>query len=788
MSERSRRTPRGFTPVSQPWDPSVGEFDPEAAVSTVHMKDLLRTLRRHLWLVFGVAALAVAATGYLGYRAGQAYRAVAVIRLSDPRRALTGGVVDDPARTDPRFADPLLSQVALLTSRMVAGEVVDSMPMLRVQTWKFPQSLLGKVAVAPAVATRSFQIAFGPDTFVVQDSSGVKRAAYGTAVEFDSIRFAVLGRAESKEGTLMMLSREAATSRLISRLRVRPRIRTDVVDVAYTAPDPQSAQQVVNRAVEIFRTTSAEAGQQLSRRRREFLAGQLKVNDSLLADAREALTAFNRRARGYGSREALAREQSGLAGAELQGQQLIAERRTYQDLLVSLRDSSASRKGLQAAFSIPGVAASPAVAQLNTQLFQYETARDSLASRSASHPDLPRFNQLISSTQDKLVRAVQIGVQSSIASLDVRIAAINDLRARQQELSGTEAEEARLTERVENARTVSDQLRTEYQKSGIAEAVTVGQVEIVDRAILPTRPVGIPLAERLALGLLVGLVLGAAGAFLAERLGSSIGRRVQVEELRIPVLGVVPHSNGAKVNGGKSPDAMIEAFRGIRLSLVSGYGGAGPIVVTLTSPGSGDGKSFVSSNLALAFAQANYRTLLVDADLRRGALHRRLDRMRQPGLTDFLVGDASLEQVLQTTTHASLDLLAGGSRRRDAPELIGSRRMADLLTSLRSSYDVIVVDTPPLGAGVDAIVLATLAGTLLMVLRLGKTDREVAKAQLEMLRRLPLRLLGGVLNGVRGGSEYRAYAYYLDGYELSSEPALSRSSPVDPALGPRVRD
>ena len=96
--------------------------------------------------------------------------------------------------------------------------------------------------------------------------------------------------------------------------------------------------------------------------------------------------------------------------------------------------------------------------------------------------------------------------------------------------------------------------------------------------------------------------------------------------------------------------------------------------------------------------------------------------------------------------------------------------MADLVTSLRSTYDVIMLDTAPLGAGVDALALAKLAGNLLMVLRLGRTDRELAEAKLEILRRLPLRLLGAVLNDVRDESEYRAYAYYMDGYGLTNEP------------------
>src|SRR5256885_16822261 len=182
-------------------------------------------------------------------------------------------------------------------------------------------------------------------------------------------------------------------------------------------------------------------------------------------------------------------------------------------------------------------------------------------------------------------------------------------------------------------------------------------------------------------------------------------QRVQVEQLGMSVIGVITHwDRNAKGNGATSPDAVVEAFRGLRLSLVNEYDPAsGPIVVTVTSPGSGDGKSFVSSNLALAFSYAKQRTLLVDADLRRGVLHRVLNLRRQPGLTDFLAGDVARAPVLQKTSHPCLDFIASGTRRRDAPELLGSGAMADLVTSLRSTYDVLVLATAPLSAGAECL-------------------------------------------------------------------------------------
>jgi capsular exopolysaccharide synthesis family protein len=757
----------------------------EAPASSVRLDDLFAVVRRHLRLVLGVAAVVTGAAGYVAYVAGSVYRAIAVIRLSDPRRAFTGGVVEDPALlADGRYADPLLSQVELLKSHTVAGGVVDSMPILRLQLRKssrslvdrvlrrrFSPDLVGDVAVAADAPVDSFPVTFDRDGFVVGTPPAQRRAAYGTVVEIRGVRFTVLRRPEATRALLRVLSRDAAISQLLTELRVRPRLRTDIVDVAYSAPYPSRAQEVVNRVVDVFRAASADAAQRQSRLRREFLEAQLKVNDSLVADAQQALTAFRRRAHSDGSAQSSEREQTELPGLELQRQQLLAERRTDEDLLAALQDSSRSRKAIQTALSTPGVAPSPAVVQLNTQLFQYEIARDSLATLSTSHPDLPRLSLLISSTEAKLLRAVQAGVQGAIASLDGRIAAINDLRARRAGNLQHDADEARLTERVENARKVADELRTEYQKAGIAEAVTVGQVEIVDHATLPMKPAGLGLAQQLVLGLLVGLMLGTGGAFVAERVGRSIARRGEVEHLGLSVLGIVPRCgrDGDKKGPGGA-DAAVEAFRGIRLNVLNAHGPASPIVVAVTSPGSGDGKSFVSSNLALAFAYANHRTLLIDADLRRGALHRAMQVRRQPGLTDLLVAQASRDQVLQATTHPSLDFIASGSRRGDAPELLSSARMADLINSLRSTYRVIVVDTPPLGAGVDAFVLASVAGSLLVVLRLGKTDRELAEAKIDFLRQVPMRVLGAVLNDVREGSEYSAYSYYMDGYELTGEP------------------
>src|SRR5213080_2824696 len=136
----------------------------EVSVRTVRLEELLAILRRHTRLVVGVVLATVAAAGLVAYLMGPTYSAVAVIRLSDPRRALTGGVVLDPASADERYSDPLLSQAQLLTSRAVAGAVVDTMPVLRiVPSRNLPPSLLANVSVSTDAAAGSFDIDFEKD-------------------------------------------------------------------------------------------------------------------------------------------------------------------------------------------------------------------------------------------------------------------------------------------------------------------------------------------------------------------------------------------------------------------------------------------------------------------------------------------------------------------------------------------------------------------------------------------------------------------------------------------------
>ncbi len=734
------------------------------------LRDWLALIRRHIRLAAGVAASVVAVAVYLVYTSPAVYRATSVVRLVDARRALAGGLVDGGADGDVALpsANPVLSQVEVLRSRATAAAVVDDMAILRIRTRHLPVALVRDVRLSPAVGQDSLQLRFGRQTVTVHGHTTKREAPYGIPIALDGIEFTVSGAPKHEQGTLYVIRRDDAIGSLTGRLLVRPRENTDVIDISFTASDPQRAQEIVNRVAQVFQAGNAQAAQQEARRRREFIETQLRFNDSLLTEARAALGAFRAQAPG------LAAERSGSPSAlEGRRQELDVERRQYASLLGQLRDTNrvARRAALRNLIaSSPTIGGNGVVSRLYDQLVHYETLRDSLTTgdwaRAATNPDVERLSPLIASTEADLVGAVR----SVVTSFDARIAVLDDLQARSvataRRLSSAQATDEVLAERVENTRRIADQLRIEYQKARIAEAVQAGQVEIVDLAPLSQVPIGVGPLRTLAFGLLLGLLLGGGSAVVADHLNRSVHRREDVAQLGLPVLGVVPHAKG-----GSTAEAapIVEAMRGIRFNVLHAYGAAGPVVFTVTSPGSREGKSFVASNLALAFADAGHRTLLIDGDLRRGSLYRILNASRKPGLTDVLHGEVSIERAIQATRYPPLFFVGNGTRTPDAPELLGSDAMSTFITGVRQSFSAIVVDSPPLGAGVDAYALGAVTGNLLLVLRLGTTDREAAEAKLDLLDRLPVRLLGTVLNDVPAHSVYDSYSYYLEGYAYEAE-------------------
>src|SRR5580704_14955212 len=327
----------------------------------------------------------------------------------------------------------------------------------------------------------------------------------------------------------------------------------------------------------------------------------------------------------------------------------------------------------------------------------------------------------------------------------------------------------RLQREVTSASELFTSLNKAYEDSKLAEASAIPDVEIVDRAGVPQAPSRNTAPRVLLMAIFGGLGAGLGLALLLDRLDPRFRHPEQAsDELGLPIIGTVPSLPTPKQRKADPEISaqVIEAFRTIRLHIREMFPPDAPVQFTITSPGAGEGKSLVSSNLAMSFAESGRRTLLIDGDIRRGQLHETFGMRQSPGLLDYLLNHSALDEVLQETDYEGLTLVTCGTRRHRGPELLQSNALEAFMSAVRPFFDVIIVDSPPLGAGIDPFALAKATGALVVVLRVGRSDIKMAQARLQAMDRfVPVRHLGSILNDVRAGGGYRYYSY-LYGYRL----------------------
>jgi Mrp family chromosome partitioning ATPase/uncharacterized protein involved in exopolysaccharide biosynthesis len=808
-----RQLPSGFPPAD-------GAYErPATAGDSISLGQIFGVLRRRYRLVLVLTLIGLAAGGYLAAKTPATYRALATLRLAGERQSLTGEI-ENPGPALPRTTDPLLSLAQLVRSYSVIGAVVDSLGLqLTSLTPEFGTARLEKVWVNPEAKNDTIQVTFYQNGVKARLPNREARARYGQVLDLGIVRFVVSSVPDVASATLYIAPREVASDQLLRNLVVAPRAETDVIDVSYTSGNARRAQHVVNTTVTTFKQLSILNAKEKSSRRRQFLESQLKQTDSMLARAQAELASFRSRQQLANTQDALNAQQNSMIALDTRRTELEADRTTFASLMDQLKKggSAGESEALRALASSPALAENPTVSNYYRQLENYQFRLDSMTTgpwRAApTNPDLVQLNSLIASTKAQLRQAVA----SHVSTLDARIAALKNLHARTGSslglLPAMAEEEARLTGRVQTLTSTSDDVRREYQKARMAEEVEAGDVDIVDLAGTPYAPILATASLKLALGLLLGFLLGAGGAFLLEHLNTSIRKPEDLEQaLRVPGLAVIPRLTGGSPNPPKKGllrpgkraelDAKranasalgtvtqpfsigVEAFRMLRTSLVWCEQGDNMKTLVVTSAAPGEGKTLTSANLSVTFAYDGLRVLLIDCDVRRPRLHGLFQVPRSPGLMELLTpsyngSDAGqsltfnprdgqtdsgrpVTDIIRPTNVRGLSLLTCGALPTNPSGLLSGVRMRVLLQELAKSFDLVILDTPPVLATADAGILAALADGVLLVVRAGQTDRVAAKRAHQQLVNVGARVVGTVLNDPGGEvSQYGDYYYPYD--------------------------
>ncbi|MCI1053609.1 polysaccharide biosynthesis tyrosine autokinase [Stenotrophomonas maltophilia] len=714
----------------------------------IDLRQLLGTLIDHKWWIAGITGAFLVAAAAYALLATPVYRADAIVQveskvpslpgLSDLSQSLGIGTGSAEATTE----------IALITSRAVVGSAVNAMRLdIEVEPNRFP--VLGgyfarkaERAAPDVLADVRFRMSrFGwggekldvfqldvprsliaqPLTLIVGDNSSYElfdedenllvKGSVGKVASGKGVTMQV-AEIRAHPGMRFQIVRQRHLS-VVNELQKKVSVSesgkdSGILTLAYENSDPDVAQNFLQQVAQAYvrqnvERNSAEASAQLT-----FVKEQLPNVRNQVDAAQKALSAYQTRANSVD----LTLQTKGLLDQE--------------------------------------VAVETSIQQLRLQ----QAEMDRKFTR-----DHPAYQALMRQIGD--LEARKNGFQGQVKQLPEA----------QQEL-------LRLSRDLQVSNEMYTAMLNQAQQLDVARAGTVGNVRIVDAAEVDATN---PVKPRKGLIVLVGTLLGAflsiGLVLLRQLLNRGVEDPSQIEEIGLPVYASIPVSPGQEsdsVRGKfradgklhllavKDPaDLAVEAVRSLRTSLHFARLEAKNNIVLISGSSPNAGKTFVSSNLAAVIAQAGQRVLIIDADMRKGTLHKALGATQTPGLSDVLVGKATLDAAIRTVPGLdSLSFIARGDVPPNPSELLMHRNFTELLETVEKQFDLVIIDTPPILAVTDAAIIAHHAGTCLLVARFGLNQpKELALAR-KRFEQNNVQLKGAIFNAV----ERRATGYYSYGY------------------------
>ncbi|MCD6116194.1 polysaccharide biosynthesis tyrosine autokinase [bacterium] len=421
----------------------------------------------------------------------------------------------------------------------------------------------------------------------------------------------------------------------------------------------------------------------------------------------------------------------------------------------------------------------PAMSMINQQLLDSDRARGELIKNGApvQNPYVIEISGRISNLENRIYELAEKKVKDLDRQNKEMNANIQKLKSLLESLPAEEIELIKLTRERNTNEELYNMVYKRYKEAQISAVSVSEQVSVLDPAVPPTAPITGSKKLKAIIGVLLGFFLGIGIVLTKEILDKSIKYPEDVKRyLNLSILGVIPtvkfkdfqlpDDEKAKsissqiVTHDYSPTPVGEAYRSLRTSLFYSkkFGRIKSLVIGSAAPG--EGKSFTAANLAITTAQQKSKTLLIDADLRRGVLHNTFDCSKKPGLTNYLTGIATLSNVMHETYIPNLSLITCGTLIPNPSELLGSQQMKDFIEEVSKDFDFIIFDTPPLMAATDAVIIGTLVDGVAVLIRSGMTNKENIKRKLELFETVETTIVGAILNCAGVDVAHEGYSYY----------------------------
>jgi len=676
---------------------------------------------KHRWVFLGCGGAAIAIGLAVTYTSTPMYQASATIQIDqNAPKVVKTDTADTPADTgdDTRFYQ---TQYDLLKSSSLAQKVAADLDLANVPSFLHPKSSSPWAqlwqAVFPARAA--------------QDGNFERRKA-------------------------------VAAGMVQGGVSVAPLPNSRLVRVSYQSADPEWASKIANGIADSFISANLDRRFGASAYARTFLKERLEELKIKLEESEKALVAYAEQKQILTAKGKESLADSDLASLYGELQKVRTERIRAEELWTQ----AAKSKGLE----LPQILNDPSIQRLRERrAVLMSDYQEKLALFKPDYPDMRKIKAQIDQI-DRDIQSTAGVIKESLKTSYESLLQHETLLQKNIDQAKTNVLDARnkniqlqiLQREADTSRTLYDGLLQQYKDIGVSGAVGTNNVAIIDRADRPGAPFSPSLQKNLLISLLLGLLAAAATVAVLEILDDTFKSPEEIEEqLGLPVLGIIPLADGNILSQVResSVSPIAEAYRSFRTALQFSTEDGSPKTLVVTSAREGEGKSTTALALAINFAQLGMQVLLIDADLRNPSVHRELKHSNRVGLANYLAGLAAAQDACHKTDIPGLTFMAAGPLPPNPAELLAGPKMRTLVSLGGESFDMVIVDAPPILGLADAPLLASMTAGTILVLAAGGTRRGVVKAALKRLYFARSCVIGAVLNKFDFKSAQYAYGY-----------------------------
>jgi polysaccharide biosynthesis transport protein len=718
---------------------------PDWDTEEVHLRDYLDVLFRRKWLILSFLFLTFITTLVLTLSSPKLYKATASIEVYPKEQKVTQ--FEEVVASEMRAQEFFQTQVELLQNNTLALRVIERLHLAEHPVVK--ELLFSDKAPGPVARVKSSIKAMIKSLVEMLKPKEQTEAAPAPPID----------EAALQERALLGFLNE--------NLEVSPKRNTMIIEMGFTSPDRYLSQQMVNAFTDEFVRWNMEKKLESSRLAREFLMKQIDRAKIHLEKAEEDLNRFAKEA-GIVSLDSklnsiyrqLEELNSALAQAE---SELIAKASVYQQAKIG------------GPSILPQVIHSEVITDLKTRYAQLRSEYEDLTSTfQDDYPSVKALRMKMNSMAERIQNEEEkifLAVANEYKAVAKKVETLRSRMQQQKQLVidlNERATQYKIMDReVETNKGIYQSLLQRTKEIESIIGVSSSNIHIVDKAMLPIVPYKPNVKLNLLLALVVGLTGGIGLAFFLEYFADTITNPDEISDrFHIPILGVAPLS---KTNGfpiekmyASDPQAPLsEAVRSVRVSIQLSSAAFADKSFLLTSTRPSEGKTTMAANLAMAFAGAGEKVVLVDADMRRPKLHKVFDDRvdpESPGLSRFLSGVGSKGLLCQNGDN--LCFIPAGPLPPNPVDLLVSSRFSELMQALSKRFDRVIIDGPPILGFADALVLSREVGGVVLVISMGETTRDAIRHFKKGMLNAQGKILGCIINKVSFNKRFGCQSYY----------------------------